>query len=468
MKADKDTICALCTHPGKSAISVIRISGPQSLLIARKQASFLPKKPESHRSYVGVLKRQGQDIDQVIVTFFEQGRSFTGEQTLEISCHGGSVYNEILKGLLQDGARLADRGEFSFQSFCNGKMDLLQAEGLLNLIESRNEISRKHAFKQLRGELSNHLEDIEKKWIFIVAHLEADIDFSMEDLSVISENEIEKNLKNLKKQVSDLLNKYRPIEKLEEGLSCGLFGPVNGGKSSLFNALLEQDKAIVSKEQGTTRDIVSSILRNQSGLNINLQDTAGFRSTKSEGEKQGIQKSKNLSANCDIQIFVFDSLQDIQIPQDLKIEKDSKALLIFTKKDLNSKEITKQDLIKKFKKQSQQKNISDFIKIPNENIFFISSVTKEGLTDLKNKIFSFAAQDEQDDFFITNYRHYKGLKQMESSLQKTFEILTTGLGERDLMALEMREGMLHLFEILGKQVDDQVLDNIFKQFCIGK
>ena len=459
----KDTICALCTHPGKSALSVIRVSGPKALEIVKKQAPFLPDKLQSHHSYVGVLKQDNQDIDQVIATFFEEGKSFTGEQSLEISCHGGLSSNEILKRLLKDGARLAERGEFSFQSFCNGKMDLIQAEALLGVIESKNENLRKHSFKQLKGDLSKQLKDIEDQWMLILSHLEADIDFSMEDLKVITDEQLKSQLQDLKSKISQITNRYQPAEKLEQGLSCGLFGPVNSGKSSLFNALLKQEKAIVSSEEGTTRDIVESILHNENGINLHLKDTAGFRPTNSVGESLGQQKSKQLLKECDIQIFVIDYLSDFKHINSLTPNKDSKSILVLTKTDLDSNRADRKKLIEKIR--TTNKNLKN---ITNENIFFVSSVTGEGIENLKNTLLSFLNEQESEDFVITNYRHYKGLKNMEQSLEQSLEILETGLGEKDLMALELRQGILFLYEILGKQIDDKVLDNIFKQFCIGK
>lgn len=459
-----NTICALCTPVGKSALSVIRISGPKALEITKKQASFLPQKPQSHHCYVGTLKKKDQDIDQVLVTFFEQGRSFTGEESLEISCHGGMVYHEVLNGLLDGGACLAKRGEFSMQALANGKMDLLQVEALLNLIESQNQNSRRQALKQLKGSLSKLFEDLEKQWMFVLSHLEADIDFSTEDLDLIDEEHLEKEILKMQKNLQKLLAQYRPAEQIEKGLTCGFFGPVNGGKSSLFNALLEEEKAIVSDEEGTTRDIVEDTLFYDKGLNLRLKDTAGFRFTSSEGEKKGQQKALEVLGSCDIALFVFDSLEDFKFSEKLFFDKTNQNFLLFTKKDLCDSKLQKKDLIKKWNLQNQQTERQ----LPEDQIFFLSSKTKEGVQSLKDKLFSLANINEQDDFFIGNYRHYEALKKMEEACKKTLEILKEGLGERDLMALEMRQGLLFLYELLGKQIEDQVLDKIFKQFCIGK
>ncbi len=471
----RDTICALCTLPGKSALSVIRVSGPKALEITKKQAPFLPTKIESHRAYVGTLRKDDKEIDQVVLTYFSEGKSFTGEETLEISCHGGFVYSEILKGLLKDGARLAERGEFSFQSFLNGKMDLVQAEGLYQLIESKNKLAHLLSFQQLKGSLSKKLEELEKKWLKVLSHIEADIDFSLENLHTFSEKDIEKDLRQIQSSVKFFIDRYQPFEKFQQGLTCGLFGLVNSGKSTLFNAFLEQDKAIVSEEEGTTRDIVESVLENPKGLNINLKDTAGFRSTKSKGEQKGQERSKEQLVSSDIQVFVVDSSTIDSSVEELLKALDKKSLkqllaksttaqvLVFTKKDLCSKEVTKEKLLKKI--QEQQSPI--FSNISKDHAFFISALQQEGLQKLKETLFLFG-RTNGEDFLITNYRHYKGLRVMEDSLKQALETLTNHGGEKDIIALELRRGLIALYEILGKQIDDQILDNVFKQFCIGK
>ena len=458
----EDTICALCTAQGQAAISLIRITGPKALEITRKLAGFLPVKPESHRVYFGILRKGSEPLDQVLVTYFKEGRSFTGEESLEISCHGGGIYEDILKALLSAGARMADRGEFSLRAFSNGKIDLTQAEGILQLIESKNKITRRQAFSQLKGSLSKRIRQIEKKWLFLLSHLEADIDFSLEGLDTFGEKKIKSFLVKLNLELVDMLLRYKPFENLQKGLIFGIFGWANSGKSSLFNALLKEDKAVVSTEEGTTRDIVEGQILNDQGLNICLKDSAGFRVSKSEGEKKGQEKSKKLFLTCDYRIVVVDSTSfERQNLEGSLFKEASKTLLVFTKKDLLGQDIKLKDLIQSLKKK--QKNIP---LPPETQVFFISSVTGEGLPLLKARILSYGEID-QEDFFISNYRHYKALKVMGKSLKKCLLILDSQ-GERDLMALELRQGLLAIYEILGKKIDDQVLDNIFKKFCIGK
>ena len=458
-----DTICALCTPKGKGAISLIRVSGPKALEITRKLAAFLPLKPQSHRAYLGVLKKDREALDQVLVTYFAEGRSFTGEESLEISCHGGEIYSEILKALLDSGARLAEQGEFSLRAFSNGKMDLIQVEGLLQLIESQSEVARKQAFFQLRGDLSKKIRQIEKRWIFLLSHLEADIDFSLEGLNTLDEKQITKSLEELQFELSSLLSRYRPFEKLQKGLIFGIFGRTNAGKSSLFNALLGEDKAIISKEEGTTRDLVEGLIFNPEGLSICLKDSAGFRLSESEGDLKGQEKSKELFFYCDYRIIVLDSVHFAKEGlEEFLFKQPDQTFLVFTKKDLVKKQTTKKDLLVLLKKQQ-----SAILFPPENQTFFVSSLSQEGISALRKKILSYG-EIRQEDFLISNYRHYKGLKVMEESLKNCQSVLKNSQGERDIMALELRQGLLALYEILGQQIDDQILDRIFKEFCIGK
>ncbi len=459
-----DTICALCTPIGKGALSLIRISGPKALEITKKLAEFLPLNPESHRAYFGILRQGSKEpLDQVLVTYFAEGHSFTGEETLEISCHGGKMYNEILEALLSAGARLAERGEFSLQAFSNGKLDLTQAEGLLHLIESGNTVVRRQAFSQLRGKLSKRLKAIEKKWIFLLSHIEADIDFSLEGLSTFKQESIKKLLAELQQELTDILLRYKPFENLQKGLIFGIFGSVNSGKSSLFNALLKENKAVVSKEKGTTRDLVEGLLASPKSLNITLKDSAGFHESKSDGEQKGQEKSKELFLSCDYRIVTLnlEAFTEWSLEKDL-LKEPAKTLIVFTKKDLFKEKLGIKEII-----QHLNQTFKKIQTPPKDQIFLTSSLTKEGVVSLRKKILSYGEMD-QEDFLIGNYRHYKGLKIMEKSLKNGLALLKHSQGEKDIIALELRQGLLALYEILGKQIEDRVLDQIFKEFCIGK
>jgi len=498
----EDTLVALCTAQGRGALSVLRLSGPKALLIGRSLAGFLPEKPESHRAYFGVLKHKERALDEVLVTYFREGQSFTGEETLEISCHGGGVYKDILKALIEEGARPAKKGEFSLQALSNGKRDLTQIEALLPFIESESQASRSEAFKQLRGELSKRLLKIEERWLFLLSHIEADIDFSLENLNTLTDQQIREELQALLKELESLIENYQPFDKLQKGLAFGIFGLSNAGKSSLFNALLEEDRAIVSKEEGTTRDIVEASLSNPKGMNILLKDCAGFGESKSEGEKKGQRKSLELFKDCDYRLILIDvsrlepsffeekeSLSPLKKnPLHQILEKDfaslfkglslnQKTWLLFTKSDLLSSSHFKSDV---FESKALEKLKPSY---SIEKIFLVSSLTKEGLSDLKKQMMD-CGKNNQESFLITNSRHYEALKIMRDSLakcqaqcqnqhqqtqhQKTKKEKEQEALDLDIMALNLQEGLVALYEILGKQLDDKVLDQVFEKFCIGK
>ena len=473
-----ETIAALCTPKGKGALSVLRISGPRALEITKQLAPFLPSQPESHRVYFGTLKDKKNQLDQVLITYFEEGKSFTGEECLEISCHGGGVFAEVLKALLKRGARTAEKGEFSFQAFSNGKMDLVQVEALLQLVIAESPYARGQALFQLKGNLSKKFLNLEKIWLFLLSHVEADIDFSLENLSLLGEAQIQEKIKELKKTVEDMISRYKPFEKLQEGLVFGIFGRSNVGKSSLFNALLREDRAIVSDEEGTTRDVLSDRLFNKAGLNILLKDCAGFRRSQSEGEQKGQKKAWELFEECDYRLLLLDS-SHLDLETEL-FQKLDKTWLVFTKSDLltpaqeknqnrksnafkrkgwkrsQSKALCKTDLIRALKRRYKN------LKLP-ERAFLVSSVSGEGISDLRKDMLACGAL-QSEDFLISNSRHYQALQKMKDSLDRCEKIDF----ERDLIALELRQGLLALYEILGKQIEDKVLDQIFKQFCIGK
>ena len=457
-----DTIVALCTAQGKAALSVLRLSGPKALSITRQIADFLPKKLMSHRLYFGLLKYKKQQLDQVLISYFKKGKSFTGEESLEISCHGGGIYSDILKVLIELGARPAQRGEFSLQAFSNGKMDLIQAEALLQLIEGENTQARRQALFQLQGHLSDRFLKLEKKWLVLLSHIEADIDFSLENLKSLTEKEIQSQIKNLEKEVQELVFCYKPFEKLQKGLSFGIFGLSNVGKSSLFNALLKEEKAIVSQEEGTTRDIVEAQILNPKGLNIVLKDSAGFRESLSLGEKKGQQKAFQLFQECDYRLLLVDSL-DVLIEKSLFKDKTENSWLVFTKRDLleqNEALLSGQDIKKKLIKSLKKKYKN--LKFP-EKSFLISSISGEGISELRESLLSCGILDSEEAL-ISNSRHFKALIKMRNSLKNCKKIQS----ERDIIALELRQGLLALYEILGKHIEDKILDQIFKQFCIGK
>ncbi|WP_374031624.1 tRNA uridine-5-carboxymethylaminomethyl(34) synthesis GTPase MnmE [Bdellovibrio bacteriovorus] len=306
---DKDTICAISTPHGVGGISVIRVSGPQTLNIVSKICPFLPAHPESHKVYFGNLKnsQSGDEIDEVLATYFKEGRSFTGEEVIEISCHGSPlICQSILNQLVNLGARPADRGEFTFRAFMNGKLDLVQAESVLSLIESQSQQAAKLALRQLKGTLSHKLEEIEDDMTWILAHAEASIDFSTEGIEVIEENVIQVRLKKIEAGLKELVATFKVGRLLKDGFRIVLTGLPNVGKSSLLNLFLEDERAIVTDIPGTTRDVIHGDTTFE-GVKFTFVDTAGLRDEATDlVERIGIQKSYEAQNESDVVFFVYD------------------------------------------------------------------------------------------------------------------------------------------------------------------
>ena len=474
----KETICALCTPKGRGAISLIRISGPSALKITRQLAPFLPQKPEARKAYLGFLKKGAELLDQALVIYFPQGKSFTGEESLEISCHGGTVYQQILEALIEKGARPAPPGGFSLQAFSNGRMDLVQAEGLLQLIESRSSAARQQALLQLKGEVSKKFKSLEKSWLFLLSHIEADIDFSMEGLETLSDTQIKKHLRSLEQKLSNLSSNYMPFERLQKGLVVGIFGPINSGKSSLFNALIERDKAIVSEEEGSTRDPVEATILNPKGLSLCLKDSAGFPPKTSKrkigmAEGRAQKKSEELFSQSDFKILVFDSsTSKKQLPESPSFSENLlssplKTFVVWTKKDLMDKAIPLKSLIKNL-----QKEVPKLKALPPDRFFLTSALRKEGVAPLREALLGLAQLKEREAFVISG-RQKSALLIMEEVVKNCHNIFRSPAGEgagveRDLLSLELRRGLSALYEILGRKIDDEILDQVFKEFCIGK
>ncbi|HEY8270443.1 MAG TPA: tRNA uridine-5-carboxymethylaminomethyl(34) synthesis GTPase MnmE, partial [Pseudobdellovibrionaceae bacterium] len=315
---DSQTICAVSTPHGVGGISVIRISGPNSLEVTRKIAKFLPQKIESHKIYFGTLQdfQSRENVDEVLVAYFQKGHSFTGEEVVEISCHGNpQICQNILNLLITGGARSADKGEFTYRAFMNGKVDLVQAESILALIESQSEKAQKLALRQLKGQLSQKLERIEDQLTWLMAHIEAGIDFSTEGLDLVDTEIIKEKLVEIETSLKSLVNSYKAGRILKDGVRIALVGSPNVGKSSLLNLLLEEDRAIVTAIAGTTRDVISGDTK-YDGLKLTFLDTAGIRNHTSDIVEQiGIQKSREAYADADVVLFVFDLSVGVQ-PQD--------------------------------------------------------------------------------------------------------------------------------------------------------
>ncbi len=474
---DLDTICAQSTPSGLGGISVIRVSGPKAVSMVRALCDFIPEIPESHRAYYGFLRSlnvdiDGEPVDEVIATYFQKGRSFTGEDTLEISCHGNpQIVREILSELVKAGARPADRGEFTYRAFMNGRLDLVQAESVLSLIESQSKQSSQQALRQLQGNLSRELDQIENDLIWCLAHIEASIDFSTEGLEVVDNSVLLSKVLGLKDQLQKLVSSFQRGRILKDGYQLVLTGVPNVGKSSLLNLLVEEDRAIVTDLPGTTRDLIVAAFMVH-GLKINVIDTAGLRVSQDTVEKIGIERSYSAQREADGIFFVFDSSRPLTAEEILELRQVdlSKTYLIGNKKDQGSESARErvERLSKQLENEGFFQKLQGFGKDLKEKIHIVSAFDKSDGEKLKDLLWESLGNSQfEDQAVISQARHFENLSGALQNMVQA-ETLVREAVSPELSALEMKEALLRVQETLGKRFDDQIMDRVFKEFCIGK
>ncbi len=446
-----DTISAIITAPGNAAVAAIRISGDKALEIADQIFSGSVLKYTSHTAHYGYITDQdGHLIDHVLILVMHNPKSFTGEDTVEIYCHGGSlITRQVYERTLEAGARAAGPGEFSLKAYKNGKIDLSQAEAIQELISAQNELALKSAEKQLEGKLSKKIRSFQEELTDVAAILEAWVDFPEEGLEFASFEEIASILKRVIQEMQNLSNTYHEGKIISQGLSLCLVGTPNVGKSSLMNVLLNQDRAIVTPIAGTTRDLIeeSVLLGN---LHFRLIDTAGIRSTPELIEKEGISRSKKAQAEADLTLLVLDASREIE-EEDLSLigsVDPEKTILIWNKIDLGSPEQT-----------------LDFA-----NQVQVSAKEKTGLQDLTTIIESLVWRQkspQKQEILVTEQRH----KQALTNAIQACKAVLSGLEDKlspEFVASDIRQSLNELGTILGTNVGEDILSSIFAKFCVGK
>ena len=458
---NNDTIVAIATPPGEGGISVIRISGGNVLSLASKlfHSSFdiLKNTPPSHKVLFGEIldPNSKRVIDEVLFTWFKKPNSYTGEDVVEISCHGGTlVTSTILENILRQGVRLAKPGEFTRRAFVHGRIDLTQAEAVVDLIEAASDKALNCAVLQLKGELSRRINNLFDQLLAVQAQLEAAIDFSEEGLTFQSREKTGQQIKGIKIEVQKLVDSFHQGKIIREGARVTLVGKPNTGKSSLLNALMQEDRAIVTDIPGTTRDTLEERIKVKD-IHIVIVDSAGLRSEPEIVEEEGIQRTRNALEKSDLVLVVFDTSQPLDENDDLLMNElgDKPRCILFNKSDLEQK--WEKEKIKKF--------------LRDDKPISISAKTGSGMQDLIEAIYGFAVKGESmgESIFITRERHRNHLKQTAAALDTAFESLRSGFSE-ELIAVDVNLALEHMGLVLGKSFEEDLLDKIFGQFCIGK
>jgi len=444
-----DTIVALATVPGISAIGVIRLSGPDAIRIA---SELFPskdlEKQASHTLHVGILKLNEEPIDEVVVSIFKGPKSYTGENIIEISSHGSPyVQQQVIQACIAKGARLARAGEFTQRAFLNGKLDLTQAEAVADLIISNSKASQRTALNNVRGGFSKILKELRENLIQFSALLELELDFSQEDVEFADRGKFIRLIDSAIASTRQLMDSFDLGNVIRDGITVAIIGKPNAGKSTLLNALLNEERAIVSDIAGTTRDTIEETL-NIKGIVFRLIDTAGIRNhTSDKIEAFGIERSLEKMKTADLVLYIFDSTDmDEEELQSIKIgfENDAlKYLLVANKTDRASS--------------------------PNAGVVSISAKNNIGIEELKSAIYerSVNLPSVSEDVIITNSRHQEGLRSIHQSLLEIKEGLHNNI-PGDLLALNIRHCLQSISELTGDVTNDSVLDYVFSKFCIGK
>ena len=458
---EEETIAAISTPFGESGIGIVRMSGSVAEPIARKL--FKPKKDQfcfiSHHFHYGEVidPQSGNPVDEVLIVLMKSPRTYTKEDIVEIHCHGGYfILQRVLELVLKEGARMAQPGEFTKRAFLNGRIDLTQAEAVIDLIKAKTETSLEIANQQLRGWLYSEMSDLKARLIETLALIEAHIDFPEEEIEPIAFGELKRDLERMIQQLEEWISSYEEGRIFREGISCAIVGKANVGKSSLLNVLLKEERAIVTPIPGTTRDVIEEIL-NIYGIPVRLIDTAGLRRPADSIEQEGVRRAKERLADSDFVLLMLDGSRELD-GDDSEIFREvngKKRVVIINKNDLPLR-ISLEKVKNQFK---------------NDPIVPISALKNEGIDDLRKTIHSSLVHREvrttPEHLIVANIRHKTALTQVRDNLSNAAKGLEEGTS-LEFIAFEIRSALDPLGELFGETATEEVLNRIFEQFCIGK
>lgn len=452
-----DTIAAISTPKGEGGIAIIRISGDKSFEILDK--IFVKKNPNANLGFYklnyGFIKDGERTVDEVMAVRLKAPKSYTCEDIVEINCHGGTLVSEkVLELVLRNGARHAESGEFTKRAFMNGRIDLSQAEAVMDIIQGKTEKSVSLSLDQLRGDLRDKVNQFKKALLDITAHVNVVLDYPEEGIDDPLPAELRNNLEKVYEEANRLIDSYDTGKKIKEGIKTVIVGKPNVGKSTLLNALLHEERAIVTHVAGTTRDVIEEII-NIKGVPLVLVDTAGIRKTDDIVENIGVEKSKQFIGKADLVLLVLDASkelenEDIEVINQIK-ENKKKVIVLLNKIDLNKKiNLAGHNL---------------------ENIVEISAKDNIGIEDMQEKIYSYIVEEDVENssekLIITNIRHKTALEKTKDAIKNIFETIDMGL-PMDLISVDLKEALDSLSEITGEISSEDILDHVFGNFCVGK
>jgi len=482
-----DTIVALATPSGVGAIGVIRLSGPEAIRIAD---NVFPSKDlaaqASHTLHVGTIRNgQGRVLDEVVVSLFKGPRSYTGEDVVEISCHGSNyILQEVIQLLLETGARLAEPGEYTMRAFLNGRMDLSQAEAVADLIASSSASSHKLAMQQMRGGFSSEIQALRQKLIDFASLIELELDFGEEDVEFADRDDLRDLVNKLRRLMQQLLDSFRLGNAIKNGVTTVIAGRPNAGKSTILNALLNEERAIVSEIAGTTRDVIEEVLNIQ-GVQFRIVDTAGIREAEDTIEAMGVARTLEKVKQSSLLVYVFDVIntqpEEVQADLERLYQPGLHIIVVANKMDLNPytkfEHFFPQDEEGKENEPSSAKapagGESDIqhssLSIEHSNWVPVSAINKMNIPYLKEKLYEAVISEKVslDETIVTNARHFQALQRADQSLADVLKGMDRGVTS-DFVAMDIRQSLHHLGEITGEISTDDLLGNIFANFCIGK
>jgi tRNA modification GTPase len=456
----KETICALATPQGIGAIAMIRLSGPDAIAISQKIFSRDLSKVESHKAVFGKIQADGEIVDEVVLVLYRNPHSFTGEDSVEITCHASPfIQQEILRLLSENGAILAREGEFSMRAYLNGKMDLSQAEAIADIIASESAAAHRMAMHQMRGGYSEKINSLREELINFASLIELELDFAEEDVEFADRTQLNELLARVLKMIQDLAGSFRIGNVIKNGVPVAIVGEPNVGKSTLLNALLNEDRAIVSDIAGTTRDTIEDNLIIE-GIQFRFIDTAGIRETTDQIESLGIERTLSKVKDASIILCMVNIAKENKEEIEAEIANISKRMVAGQKLIIIANKI-------------DQANKADLEKVSSirDRFQVVELSAREGLgmDELRRDLLAYVKEDPaaSQQIIVSNARHYQALKRAEESLLAVKDGLENGVSS-DLVAMDIRQGIYHLGEITGQISTDDLLGNIFSKFCIGK